>query len=62
MIKIGRTVIMEIANYYPEKHTYGKVIEQLENEKVKIQWEDGTVSDVPEFWVGTFTNGNSKYF
>jgi len=58
MIDVGRTVIMEMANYSPDSHTYGKVIKQLENDKVKVQWENGLVSIVPEFWVGIFTCDN----
>jgi hypothetical protein len=54
MIKIGRTVIMEMANYSPAKSTYGKVLEQIDENKVKVLWEDNSISIVPEFWVGVF--------
>jgi hypothetical protein len=55
MIQIGRTVIMEQANYSPPKSTYGKVLEQIDGNKIKVLWKDGTTSTVPEFWVGTFS-------
>jgi hypothetical protein len=58
MIQIGRTVIMEMANYSPAKSTYGKVLEQIEKDKIKVLWKDGTISIVPEFWVGTFSCDN----
>lgn len=61
MIQIGRTVIMEQSNCTPDKNTYGKVLGQADSKKINVLWEDGSVSTVPEFWLGTFSCDDKLY-